>query len=709
MHNLYKLLLASCLICLLGSTALLAQVPDNCPDQTVVFLDSLDNYALGDVTPQSPNFALLPGSATGLIVTDAESSTGSQSLIASDSLGSEGTLLLGELTEGSYRLTFDVYVPEGGAGIITLEHLVPSLTEYNISAALSLDSTEVGQFFYADVPDLPSTAFFYSFDTWYRFIIMIDLEGGTIQANFGELDLGRWDLSEGADAMGMDADTSIISAATFTVPEGGEFYVDNFLLLELPAPTEGSSCATAEVITEGTYSVPELVCYGAGFQTDGDDGEAGYWYEYTPATDGILQVSSCGGGADSRVWIFTGACDDLVYVGVNDDQCDLGTGDNWASYREAIVNAGQTYWIVWDDIWDTTGPDWSLTLSTEEPTPGDFCETAVPVQPNEVVAIFEFTGDAAVAGPTIGNSSQGRNPTNYANTEWYQFTPPFDGMITITSCDLSLTDNRVWLYTGECGTLESLTLEEVDDDGCEISGGPSLIENFAVTAGVTYYIEWDDGWDGDLFQWTLLYDTDDAVAVNVSVDMSEEASVNPDSVYLEDTATNQGFIRLTDNNFDNVYEATVYVANNSTFTYRFVNGETDEVINTTIGSDCTDGNNSRTVTVGTEEMTVEEVCFGYCVTCDLAVDVYDPAFAAGIAMFPNPARDQVTIEFLLPEVAQDVQVTLYNALGAQLWTRSLGTVQQLTTQVPLQQLPAGTYSVHVRSGDTVYQQRIVKQ
>ena len=77
-----------------------------------------------------------------------------------------------------------------------------------------------------------------------------------------------------------------------------------------------TTCATATNITApGTFT--SGVLSGTGASQPG--ASAARWYKFTPSTNGMLQISSCSGGADTRLWIWSGTCGNLQAVANNDD------------------------------------------------------------------------------------------------------------------------------------------------------------------------------------------------------------------------------------------------------------------------------------------------------------------------------------------------------------------------------------------------------
>lgn len=119
---------------------------------------------------------------------------------------------------------------------------------------------------------------------------------------------------------------------------------------------------------------------------------------------------------------------------------------------------------------------------------GETCATAVPVD----IGTHTADGPATGAGATQGDA---------ANADWYAFTPVVDAFLSLWSCG-SQVDTRLFLHTGACGTL---ALVDSDDDGCPegYPPGSSFLANVPVTAGTTYYIEWDDRYSADGFDWQL--------------------------------------------------------------------------------------------------------------------------------------------------------------------------------------------------------------
>ena len=126
---------------------------------------------------------------------------------------------------------------------------------------------------------------------------------------------------------------------------------------------------------------------------------------------------------------------------------------------------------------------------------GETCATAVTVSPGL------YTAD----GPTSGGGAEGGCFTGATNSDWYKFTPICDGVMTV-SMDFAANgnnDTRLEIFTGDCSNL---TCVASDDNAGVLCNWCSVVSNFSVTGGTTYYIEMDDRWDnGQPVDWELEY------------------------------------------------------------------------------------------------------------------------------------------------------------------------------------------------------------
>lgn len=143
-------------------------------------------------------------------------------------------------------------------------------------------------------------------------------------------------------------------------------------------------CASAIAITEGIYTVdaidgtevPSPIC-----AANGGGATAGEWYTYTAQenlgltiTTDLSQNQNQDPQADTRFHVYTGICGDLVCRSGDDD---AGTG--FLSIAQFNVEAGTTYYIAFDNKWNSSGFDFQII------------EGAVIAEP-ETIITFTSTG-----------------------------------------------------------------------------------------------------------------------------------------------------------------------------------------------------------------------------------------------------------------------------------------------------------------------------
>lgn len=122
----------------------------------------------------------------------------------------------------------------------------------------------------------------------------------------------------------------------------------------------------------------------------------------------------------------------------------------------------------------------------------------------QVVAAGTHVVDA-INGTNISTSC-----SNASMAEWFAYTPTQNYLVTVTS-DLPVNlckDTNVSIYTGTCAQGSLVCVAEDDDSGvltCNAGNNNSYLSKvtFAVTAGVTYYIVWDNQWNASGFTWEL--------------------------------------------------------------------------------------------------------------------------------------------------------------------------------------------------------------
>ncbi|MCB0570888.1 MAG: T9SS type A sorting domain-containing protein [Phaeodactylibacter sp.] len=682
----------------------------DCEDPFIIIDDDIEALAEGNANGQTTWWGTWPGGGSSGVVTTEQAQSGTKSIKIAGSISGQDCLLqFGDRTQGHYMIRWDMFVPAGSNGYFNLQHLAPTSSAGFWGLECYFEDG-VGRLELYDGSD--PVAFNFPSGAWFPVYLFVDIDNDEARLNVAEYFVDAWQFSTGASAAAMV--NQLNSLNFYPADASYQFYLDNIDFQQIPAAGAGQYCYTATPITPGPQTVTGLSCFG-GFHdlrfstSTGTNADAGAWFSYTPEEDGIMSISSCGGDADTRGWIFEGDCHSLILRGVNDDRCMQSNGDDYASYKEARVEAGKTYYILWDDVWDRTDFAWELAFTSDAPAELAFCETAVPVEPGEVI-LDGFVGEAAYAGMAVGSTSGGY-PTCYSGSNWYSYTPEADGTVTITSCDAG-TDTRVYVYTGTCDNFTTLTVVASSDDDC---GASSLIEGLEVTAGTTYYIEWLDAYSADPFIWELIY-MEPVVTVTFNVDMAKVAewgSVSPDGVHI--AGSFQGWdpaATLMTDNGDGTWSYTTTMAPGTEVQYKYLNGNawgTDEVnITADCGVDGGSGSYNRALTVGADDVSTPFYCFDFCVTCDL-VATDEEALQAGVKVFPNPVKALLNVSVDLPEAAENLNIRMANAFGQVVYERYFGRLQNDNIEIDVANLPAGAYMIQVSDGKAQYTQSVVVQ
>lgn len=218
------------------------------------------------------------------------------------------------------------------------------------------------------------------------------------------------------------------------------------------------------------------------------------WYEFTPDFTGEINISSCDGGVNTRLWVHTGTCSNLSVIASSDDDCQIGPGQavTAAEITGIPVTAGNSIYLEWDNF----GSDQSFTFDIDY---------NINFSCNDALNIA--TGTFTTPSMTLCGGGTGASQGDATNAVWYEFVSPGLGTIDIYSCDGGV-DTRLWVYDGDCNTLNLLASS---DDDCQMGAGQneyaSEVIDLAVTSGQTILIEWDDRWSEDSFDFTIDFES----------------------------------------------------------------------------------------------------------------------------------------------------------------------------------------------------------
>ena len=137
--------------------------------------------------------------------------------------------------------------------------------------------------------------------------------------------------------------------------------------IDLCLPEFGENCSQPEVIqNSGTYTINEII---SGSSASHSDAIHAKWYQFTPFENGRISIASCEQGVDTRLYLYSGTCDNLIEISNSDDDCHSGSGYFYASeINEIPVSNGQTYFIEWDDKWTSNGFEFSFDFTPDSYT-----------------------------------------------------------------------------------------------------------------------------------------------------------------------------------------------------------------------------------------------------------------------------------------------------------------------------------------------------
>ncbi len=231
----------------------------------------------------------------------------------------------------------------------------------------------------------------------------------------------------------------------------------------------------------------------------------GVWFTFTPQSDGVVRVSTCGSDFDTIVQVFAGPCpaDSTLAAPVGSSVdggiggaltpvpggCNDDSGPGCVGFQASTQSVGArdvTYWILAGHFGGAGG---NLNLMAEvlgPALPNDECSGAIPLSPG--LPISMSTRNATDSGdlrPTC--------QTNFGGGVWFSFTPMSDGPVTISTCGSDF-DTVLQVYAGSCDALTPVA------GGCNDSSGPPTLPlnsqlctqlagvQFPGIGGTTYWI-----------------------------------------------------------------------------------------------------------------------------------------------------------------------------------------------------------------------------
>jgi len=279
---------------------------------------------------------------------------------------------------------------------------------------------------------------------------------------------------------------SYLSIKTFEVSAGTTYYIawDNrwsavgfdFQLIE--APIVPSPCSTATTITAGTHTVNAID--GTNITTSCSNSSFAKWYKYIPTQSYQVTVTSdlaeniC---KDTNFSVYTGTCSGTLTCIANDDNsgiiaCNNGNTNSNLSVKTFIVNAGTTYYIVWDNKWSTEGFNFQLIEAAIPPPPISYNnQTISTISTTYNLCIVDMNGDHNddIVGVSTNNLRvhfQGSTPGNFTVTDF-----PFTGATKLPTWSMAAGDyNKDGYNDMVFGGSGGLSIVKSNNTGTEYTG-----------------------------------------------------------------------------------------------------------------------------------------------------------------------------------------------------------------------------------------------
>jgi len=339
-----------------------------------IICDGFDGYSASNISAQSPHFtpwSLAPNGADDAVVSTEQQVSCEQSLKISAATGDDMLLLLGNRNTGNYRLSWNMYVPDGFGAYFNVQknQNTPGSTG-NFGMQVDMTADGVGTL---DAGVAAAATFNYPHDAWFAVTINADLDNDIMTLNVGGTDVYTWKVSSQTfNANGLKQ----LGAFNFYGNTGNLYYVDDVLFEQLPA-VPGNACAGAvnlssylgggigttvsTPIFDNTNHTTTSFDPATGWQCFGEPDGAGaapelnntMWFSFVG--DGetyFIETGDCGAAnyiedGDTQMAIYTGNCGSLSPVACNEDSPNAVAG-NYISGLELQTVAGTTYYMMID-------------------------------------------------------------------------------------------------------------------------------------------------------------------------------------------------------------------------------------------------------------------------------------------------------------------------------------------------------------------------
>jgi len=409
-----------------------------------IICDGLEFYATGSNTGAQASWWSTWSGATGGaedgIVSDDQAYEGVNSMLVGNSGAQDVLLLLGNKSAGSYRLSWQMYVPTGAHGYFNIQDEETPGVQWNMEVYLNRDASGTEPPGLGETTLATDNPFAFPQDQWFEVAMAFDLDNDQMAVFIDGTRIGMLPYPDNIG--GIDF---------FSVDNNNTYYIDNILYTELP------SCGSPDA----------LICDNLEFyeQGSGTGDNAAWWSTWSGATngpeDGIVSGDYAQSGTNSLLVSNTGAQDVLLLLG---NQTSGSYDLSWSMY----IPAGHVgYYNVQED--ETPGVGWNLNMHFGNDTGG-------------TTATFG-EGVVAETGTTF----------TYPEDQWFDVVHTFnldDNTMDIWVDGVQVESGAA--FTGNLGSIDIFSINSdntvyIDDVLFEALPVPTVSVTFAVD--LTYYLD----------------------------------------------------------------------------------------------------------------------------------------------------------------------------------------------------------------------------
>lgn len=248
-----------------------------------------------------------------------------------------------------------------------------------------------------------------------------------------------------------------------------------------------------------------------------------------------------------------------------------------------------------------------------------------------------------------------------------------------------------------CSDSTSLTITQPDtlvagNAGVTVAGCDSFLVSTSVTGGTGAYTF---SWTGGSSDTTLLVTATGSYTATVSdangcTDTLSATVTLPPALAAAATAT-----AADTSGAGNGAATATGSGGTAPYTYAWSNGATTASVDSLIF-----GNYTVTITDANGCSETASVAINF------PVNTNNLTVMGNISMFPNPTNGQVTLNVALKQTS-DLTITIFNAIGQEVFTLHEGTTDNVQTQFDMSQMAGGVYMVRFAAGNDVVTKRLI--